>query len=194
MDALKTLSSLHCELRIKNATNIQPPHSNGYLFVRCYLSAGNNKRVRLDSRLVSPNEDFSWDESFSLDCIGTNQSMDMIIHGTIALELRWRSNTVALFGGSRLLGRSEVSWRGVFESPNMELETWVMMKSKKNVIKSPCVRIAMKIEVPSGVDLVERKRKNRWDESCGGCHGDCCSNNTCFDSELFAIGAALDAF
>ncbi|KAI3665016.1 hypothetical protein L6452_43632 [Arctium lappa] len=193
MDALKALSSLHCELKIKNSKNIQVTNSNGYLFVRCYLSAGNNKRVRLDSRQVAPDGDFSWDESFSLDCIGTNQSMDMIIHGTIVLELRWKSNAT-LFRGSRLLDTSEMSWRSVFESPKMELETWVMMKSKKNVVKSPCVRIAMKIEVPSGVDLVERKRKNRWDESCGCCHGDCCNNDTCFDSELFVIGAALDAF
>ncbi|KAI3665017.1 hypothetical protein L6452_43633 [Arctium lappa] len=193
MDALKALSSLHCELKIMKAKNIQVTNSNGCLFVRCYLSAGNNKRVCLDSRQVAPDGDLSWDESFSLDCIGTNQSMDMIIHGTIVLELRWRSNTT-LFRGSRLLGRSEMSWRSVFESPKMELETWVMMKSKKNVVKSPCVRITIKIEVPSGVDLVERKRKNRWDESCGCCHGDCCSSDTCFDSELFVIGAALDAF
>ncbi|KAJ9564777.1 hypothetical protein OSB04_000743 [Centaurea solstitialis] len=193
MVALKSLSSLHCELKIMNAKNIQAPNSNGYLFVRCYLSSGNDKRVRLDSRQVSPNGDFSWDESFSLDCIGTNQSMDMIIHGTIILELRWRSNTT-LFGGSRFLGRSEMTWRSVFESPNMELETWVMMKSKKNVIKSPSVRIAMKIEVPSGVDLVERKRNKRRNERCGCCHGDCCNNITCFDSELFVIGVALDAF
>ncbi|KAJ9564779.1 hypothetical protein OSB04_000745 [Centaurea solstitialis] len=193
MDALKALSSLHCELKIMNAKNIQATKSNGYLFVRCYLSAGNDKRVRLDSRQVSPNGDCSWNESFSLDCIGTNQSMDMIIHGTIILELRWRSNTT-LLRGSQLLGKSEMSWRSVFESPNMELETWVMMISKKNFIKSPSVHIAMKIEVPCGVDLVERKRNNRRDESCGCCHGDCCNNNTCFDSDLFLIGAALEAF
>ncbi|KAJ9564780.1 hypothetical protein OSB04_000746 [Centaurea solstitialis] len=193
MVSIKSLSSLHCELKIMNAKNIEATNSNGYLFVRCYLSAGNNKRVRLDSRQVSPDGDCSWNESFSLDCIGTNQSMDMIIHGTIILELRWRSNTT-LFGGSQLLGRSEMSWRGVFESPNMELETWVMMKSKKNFIKSSSVHIAMKIEVPSVVDLVERKGNNRRDESCGCCHGDCCNNNTCFDSDLFVIGAALEAF
>ncbi|KVH96845.1 hypothetical protein Ccrd_001059 [Cynara cardunculus var. scolymus] len=170
-----------------NAKNIQATSSNGYIFVRCYLSVGNDKRVRLESQRMSPNGDFSCDESFSLDCTGTNQSMDMIIHGTLALELRWRSNAVALFGGSRLLGRSKVSWRSVFESLNMELETWVMMKPKKNIVKSPCVRIAMKIEAPPRVDLVERRRKNRWDESCGCCHGDCCNNNTCFDSEHFVI-------
>ncbi|GKD33998.1 C2 calcium/lipid-binding domain-containing protein CaLB [Tanacetum coccineum] len=193
MDAIKGLSYLCCELKIMNAKNIQVDNSNGCLFIRCYLSSGNNKRVRLDSRQVSPNGSFSWNESFSLDCIGTKQSMDMIIHGTIVLELRWRSSTPALFGGSQLLGRSEVSWRGVFESPNMEMERWVMMKTKNKNVKAPSVRIAMKIKAPNGVRLVERKRKNKWDESCGCCHGDFC-NSACIHSELFIIGAALDAF
>ncbi|KAI3506460.1 hypothetical protein L1887_28819 [Cichorium endivia] len=193
MDALKTL---HCELRILNAKNIEVTNSHiGYLFVRCYLSAGNNKRVRLDSREVSPNGDISWNESYSLKCVGAKESMDMITHGTIFLELRCRSNTVSMFGRSQLLGRTEVSWSGVFESPNMEIERWVMMKSKKKDVKAPSVRIAMKIEIPFGceVDLAERKRKNKWDERCGCCHGDC-SDNACVDGELFAIGAALDAF
>ena len=193
MDALKALSYLQCGLKIINAKNIQVGNSSGCLFIRCYLSSGNNKRVRIDSRAVSPNGSFSWNESFSLDCIGTKQSMDMIIHGTIVLELRWRSRTPALFGGSQLLGRSEVSWRGVFESPNMEMERWVMMKTKNKNVKAPSVRIAMKIESPNTVGLVERKRKNKWDESCGCCHGDFC-NSACIDSELFVIGAALDAF
>ncbi|KAL7601018.1 hypothetical protein Lser_V15G22393 [Lactuca serriola] len=193
MDALK---SLHCELMIMKAKNIQVTNSNGYLFVRCYLDAGNNKRVRLDSGKVSQYGEFSSNESFSLDCIGTKQSTDMIIHGTIVLELRWRSNTASMFRGSQLLGRTEVSWRDVFESPNMEMERWVMMKSKKKDVKMPSVRIAMKIETPFGCgqDLVEiRKRRNKWDERCACCHGDCC-NSTCLDGELFAIGAALDAF
>ena len=80
-----------------------------------------------------------------------------------------------------------------FDSPNMEMERWVMMKTKNKNMKAPSVRIAMKIEAPNGVGLVERKRKNKWDESCGCCHGDFC-NSACIDSELFVIGAALDAF
>ncbi|KAI3506455.1 hypothetical protein L1887_28815 [Cichorium endivia] len=192
MDAL---NALHCELKIMNGKNIYVTNSNAYLFVRCYLYAGKNKRVRLDSREVSPNGDICWNESFSLDCIGTKQSMDMISHGTIVLELRWKSNTVSMFARSQLLGTTEVSWRGAFESPNMEIDRWVMMKSKKKDVKAPSVRIAMKIEAPfvCAVDLAERKRKNKWDERCGCCHGDC-SETTCVDGELFAIGAALDAF
>ncbi|KAI3691446.1 hypothetical protein L2E82_49805 [Cichorium intybus] len=192
MDAL---NALHCELKIMNCKNIYVTNSNGYLFVRCYLSAGNNKRVRFDSREMSPKGDICWNESFSLDCIGTKQSMDMISHGTIVLELRWKTNTMSMFARSQLLGTTELSWGGAFESPNMELDRWVMMKSKKKDVKAPSVRIAMKIETPfvCAVDLAERKRKNKWDERCGCCHGDC-SDSTCVDGELFAIGAAFDAF
>ncbi|KAI3717190.1 hypothetical protein L1987_68636 [Smallanthus sonchifolius] len=189
MDAL---SSLHCELKIMNAKNIQLTNSSGYLFVRCYLSAGNNKRVRVDSREVSSNGYICWNESFSLDCVGTKQSMDMIVHGTIVLELRWRSNSFALFGRSQLVGRGEVSWRGAFESPSMEIERCVMMEMKKKGVKAPSVRVAMKIVVLSRGGLVARKM-NKWDESCECCHGDCC-NNTYVDTEFFLIGGALDAF
>ncbi|XP_076883369.1 uncharacterized protein LOC143532116 [Bidens hawaiensis] len=190
MDAIKALSSLQCELKIMNARNIHLTNSSGYLFVRCYLSAGNNKRVRVDSHEVSSKGDLSWNESFSLDCKGTKQSMDMVIHGTIVLELRVRSNLIALFGRSQLVGRAEVSWRDAFESPNMEIERWVMMDSKKKGVKAPSVCVAMKIEVPSREGMVVRKM-NKWDESCGCCHGDCC-HNTYVDSEFFLIGAALD--
>ncbi|PWA85355.1 C2 calcium/lipid-binding domain, CaLB [Artemisia annua] len=146
----------------------------------CYPSFGNNKRVRLESRKVSPNGSFSWNESFSSDC-------------KVVLELRWRRNTSSVFRGSKLLGRAEVSWRGVFESPNMEMERWLMMITKNKDVNAPYVRIVMKIETPNGVAFVERKKKNKWDESCGCSHGDFC-NSACLDSELFVIGAALDAF
>ncbi|KAI7746501.1 hypothetical protein M8C21_026239 [Ambrosia artemisiifolia] len=154
MDALKALSSLNFELKIMNAKNIQLANSSGYLFVRCYLSAGNNKRVRVDSREVSSNGDLSWNESFSLECKGANQSIDMITHGTIVLELRWRSNSIALFRRSQLVGRAEVSWRDAFESPNMEIKKWVMMESTKKGLKASSVCVGMKIEVPSSEDIL----------------------------------------
>ncbi|GKC61874.1 hypothetical protein Tco_1089472 [Tanacetum coccineum] len=72
---------------------------------------------------------------------------------------------------SSLFGRAEVSWKGVFESPNMEMERCVMMKTKNKDVKAPSVRIVMKIETPNGVALVERK-KNKWDESRGGARKD----------------------
>ncbi|KVF64261.1 uncharacterized protein LOC112505159 [Cynara cardunculus var. scolymus] len=211
MDAVKALSSLQFEVKIVSAKNIQVRDSKGYLFVRCYLSAGNNKRVRLESRDISTSGGyFSWNESFSLDCLGTKQSMDMIIQGTVVFELRCRS-TVPLIrmiiGGdenigcwsSQLLGRAEVPWREIFESSKMESERWIVMRSKKIVTKSPSVCVTLKIQVPPVVVMKERntkdggKFKNKWDESCGCSHGHCCQN-LCVDSEMVAMGLALDAF
>ncbi|KAK1423734.1 hypothetical protein QVD17_19042 [Tagetes erecta] len=187
MDALKDLSSLHCEIKIMNAKNIQLTNTNGCLFVRCYVSAGNNKRVRVDSREVCPNGEVSWNESFSLDCVGTKQSTDVIVQGTIVLELRWRSNSLASFGRSELVGRGEVSWRSAFESLNMQIERCVMLEAKKKGVKAPFVNVGMKI---SSGGLVARKMK-KWDESC---HDECCNVSACVDSEFFFIGTALDAF
>lgn len=121
MDAMKPLSPLHFQVKIMSVKNYQVTDTKGYLFVRCYLSAGNNKRVRLESLDISPNgEFFSWNESFSMDCLGTKRSMDMVIQGTVVFELRWRRSIVPLFrkiigndvnvGGSQLLGRAEVPW------------------------------------------------------------------------------------
>ncbi|XP_071704552.1 uncharacterized protein [Rutidosis leptorrhynchoides] len=195
MDALKNLLSFHCELKIMSAKNIQVTSSNEYLFVRCYLYAGQNKRVRFDSREISKNGKLSWNEAFSLDCVGNNKSIDMITNKKIVLEIRSRSNSTVtnLLGGSRLIGRADVSWSDVLESKNMEIEKWVTMKSKKKDVKAPCVRIAMKIEVPHSVGSVVRKKTSKLEDSCGCCYGDCC-NSTCVDSEFFVIGAALDAF
>ncbi|KAK1423735.1 hypothetical protein QVD17_19043 [Tagetes erecta] len=190
MDALKDVSSLHCEIKIINAKNIQLTNTNGFLFVRCYVSAGNNKRVHVDSREVCPNGEVSWNESFSLDCVGTKQSTDMIVQGTIVLELRWRSNSLASFGRSQVVGRGKVSWGGAFESLNMEIERCVTLEPKKKGVKVPSVYVGMKI---SSEGLVARKMK-KWDESCECCRGDCCNMSTCVDSEFFLIGAALDGF
>ncbi|KAI3506464.1 hypothetical protein L1887_28823 [Cichorium endivia] len=208
MDAIKALSSFRFEVKIMSAKNIQVTNSKGYLFVRCYLSAGNNKRVRLESQKVSPNENICWRESFSLDCIA-RQSVDAITHGNVVFELRSRTSTTpflkkfiggnANVRGSQLLGRGEVSWRSILESPNMESERWLAMRSKKADIKEPSICVSMKIQTPQVEVMNETKTKvfgklkNKLDESCGCSHGHCCETS-CIDSELFAIGFALDAF
>ncbi|KAL7599854.1 hypothetical protein Lser_V15G22402 [Lactuca serriola] len=207
MDAIKALSSFQVDVKIMSAKNIQVSNSKDYLFVRCYLSVGNNKRVRLESHAISPNEKISWNESFSLDCIAT-QSIDAIIQGTVVFELRSRSSKTPLLHkfiggnanvrGSQLVGRGEVSWRSVFESQNMEGERWLLMRSKKADIKAPSICVSMKIQNPLVKNETKStktfgKLKNKRDESCGCSHGHCCETS-CIDSELFAIGFALDAF
>ncbi|PWA85816.1 C2 calcium/lipid-binding domain, CaLB [Artemisia annua] len=211
MDSVKAISCLHFEFKIMAARNIKVTDSKGYMFIRYFLPAGNNRRVRLDSHKIAPNGNVSWNKSFSLDCVGIMQSMDkMIQEEKIAFELRWRSSTISMvktiiggngiLGGSQLLGRAEMPWKSIFESPNMEVERWLVMTSKKHAVKAPSIHLYMKIQVnPSEVVMKESRTKNadvlknNWDESCGCSHGHCCQTS-CTASELVAIGFALDAF
>ncbi|KAL4579755.1 hypothetical protein LXL04_015920 [Taraxacum kok-saghyz] len=208
MDAIKSPSSFHFELKIVSAKNIQVTNSKDYLFVRCYLSAGNNKRVRLESQEVFQNQLIFWKESFSLDVIAT-QPMDAIVQGTVIFELRSRTNTTSvlqhLIGanakrrGSQLLGRCEVSWRSIFESPNTESERWLVLRPKKAKTKAPSICVSVKIQTPQ-VEIMNEtktkdfnKQKNKLDESCGCSYGQYCEH-WCTDTELFSIGFVMDAF
>lgn len=99
-------------------------------------------------------------------------------------------------GGSQLLGRAEIPWKTVLESPDMEMEKWVMMASIKRCVvdgvKPPSVQIAMRVRVPSIMDMEKKKRNDRlkkWDE-CGCCKDGGCK---CEDYDIFALVAALEA-
>ncbi|KAL7230728.1 hypothetical protein ACSBR2_009082 [Camellia fascicularis] len=198
MGAPQHLSSLSCELRIIKAKNIDSIKSNAHLFVRCYLSAGNNKRVRLESKEISP-KSLVWNESFSLECLGTQASMDKVMQGSVVFELRYRI-TVPVLGrikGSHLLGSVEIQWKTVCESPEMEFEKWVVMVSSKSHgdVKPPALEVGMKVRVPAVNEAVPRRRRRErrvvdWDEC--GCMDGGCSN--CADFEMLALAAAMEAF
>ncbi|KAI3451147.1 hypothetical protein Pfo_007812 [Paulownia fortunei] len=198
MDPQSHSSSLSCELRIVKAKNIDMK-SGGAVFVRCYLSAGNSTRVRLDSQEISSKSELiTWDQTFSLDCLGSQESIRWLKQGTLVFELRWRSTAAPFIGriqGSKLIGRAEVPWRNVVDSTNMEMEKWVVMIPQNGRVhedfKPPAVQITMKIQ-ESDPKIIERKKidEGRWDEWCGCLDGGC---NSCVDYELYAIGAALEA-
>ncbi|GAV83092.1 hypothetical protein CFOL_v3_26543 [Cephalotus follicularis] len=159
------LSSLSCELRIIQAKNIEFKSSGGF-FVRYYLSTENNKRVQLNSRLaISSKSNIIWNEVFSFGCLGPEESIDNLKKQTVVFELRWR-NTVPVFGKvgkSQLVGRAEIPWKTVFESPNMEMETCVILVSKNSnvfeLVSPPSLQIAMKVRVPAMVEI-DKKRRN----------------------------------
>ncbi|KAL7230729.1 hypothetical protein ACSBR2_009083 [Camellia fascicularis] len=196
MGAPQHLSSLSCELRIIKAKNIDSIKSNGHLFVRCYLSAGNNKRVRLESKDISP-KSLVWNESFSLECLGTQASVDMVMQGGVVFELRYRS-TLPVLGrirGSHLLGRANIPWKTVCQSPEMEIEKWVVMVLSKSRgdVKPPALQMGMKVRVPAVKEAVPRRRERRaadWIE-CGCMDGECCN---CADYEMLALAAVMEAF
>ena len=194
MGAPHLFSSLSCELRIIQAKNVESK-SKGSFFVRYYLSAGNNQTIQLNTREISFKSDLSWNESFSLECHGSQDSMDNLKQQNVVFELRWRDKVPVLgkIGGSQLLGRAEIPWKQVFESPNMEIEKWVTMVSTKGHVL-PKLQVGMRIQVPAMVEVERRTRGkvNKWDDQCGCKDGHCYSS--CGDYEIFALAAVLEAF
>ncbi|EOX92128.1 hypothetical protein QUC31_003470 [Theobroma cacao] len=199
------LSSLCCELRILQAKNLELK-SPGNLFVRYYLTAGNNKRIQVNSQEISSKSELIWNESFSLECLGTEESLNDLKQQTVVFELRWRSTVPVLgriMGKSQLLGRAEMPWNAVFESPNMEIEKWVTMVSMNDrvleTLKPPSLQVSMKVRGPAIVETEKKKKKkkrkeglkNNWDGcGCKDIGGGYCS---CADYELFALAAAFEA-
>ncbi|GMP32712.1 hypothetical protein CsSME_00006348 [Camellia sinensis var. sinensis] len=210
MGAPQNLSSFRCELRIIRGKNIELK-SNGHLFVRCYLSAGKNNRVRLDGQEISSKSNLFWNETLSLECSGTQDSMEMLMQGSVVFELRWRSTApfIGKIGGSHLLGRAEIPWKTVSETPEMEIEKWAVMvpKSRRvyDYIKPPAVQVAMKLKAPTVKEAMSvpvpvlmpmtmRKRRNNQrvtnSDECGCMDVGC----NCADYDMFALVAALDGF
>ncbi|KAF9681886.1 hypothetical protein SADUNF_Sadunf05G0049700 [Salix dunnii] len=127
---------------------------------------GKNKRIQLNSREISSKSNLVWNESFSLECLGTDDSINNLKQETVVFELRWRNINpiLAKIGGSQLLGRAEVPWQTVLESPNLEMEKWVMLVPKKGSVpddvKPPSVQIAMKARVPEMAEMAKKNRRN----------------------------------
>ncbi|KAL6993142.1 hypothetical protein U1Q18_011260 [Sarracenia purpurea var. burkii] len=189
------LSSFSSELKIIRARNIDFKNSNGHLFVRCFLSTGNNNnRIRLESRDISSKSDLFWNQNFSLECQGTQESLNKLMEGSVVLELRWRTSVPVLgkIGGSRLLGRAEIPWKTVSESPDMEIEKWVVdMVAKSRGVdedaKLPALQVAMKVRVPAVAETGAGRRRRRggltkWEERVctdGGCTCKNCDHVVC---------------
>ncbi|GLT43959.1 hypothetical protein SLA2020_178800 [Shorea laevis] len=193
MGASNFLSSFSCEVRIIQAKNLEL-NSTGRLFVRYYLSAGRNKRVELNTREISSQSDHFWNETFCLECFGTEESLNDLKQQSVVFELRRRSAVPVLgkMGKSRILGRAEMPWKAVFESENMEMEKWVTMVAMNDRVlegvKPPSLEVAMKVGAPAMGELEQRKKlKNPDGCECKDGH-ECCF----VDHDAFALAAALE--
>ncbi|KAK1370985.1 C2 calcium-dependent membrane targeting [Heracleum sosnowskyi] len=188
MDKFQDPTAIICELRIIRARNVEL-NSIGSLFVRCYMSAANKKRVRFQSREVS-SSNMVWNQSFSIDCFGTKESMSsMLLEGTVIFQLRRRSGAsfFGRTGKSQLLGKAEVPWKTVYESSTIDVEKWIVMKPKRSLLdgmKPPAVEIGMKV---TGTQTAKKHTKNGGAKNCErGC------NSFAESDELFALDAALE--
>ncbi|WOG84526.1 hypothetical protein DCAR_0103710 [Daucus carota subsp. sativus] len=190
MDKFQDQAAISCELSVIRARNADLIPTGSSFFVRCYMSAGNKNRVRFQSREVS-SSNMVWNQSFSLDCFGTKESMrSMLLEGTVIFELRCRSG-ISFFGRTRksqLLGKAEVPWKTVLESSTMDVEKWVVMETGKRLpdgVKPPAVQIGMKVDgavIPVATKAVKQRK------SCG----DGCQCKSCLNCELFALDGALE--
>ncbi|XP_030535069.1 uncharacterized protein LOC115744110 [Rhodamnia argentea] len=202
-------SSFSCEIRITEAKNMDLVQPTDTVFLRLYLSAGStNQKIRLNTReLPSPSSSgLHWNESFSLECTGNEDSAKALRQESVVFELRARSKASILgpIGRrSRVVGRAEIPWKTVLESPGMEMETWVRMGSSSRGrvsedVKPPSVRIAMRLRI---ADMVAVGRRERTREArlkkTGECGCDDCGLSLCSreDYDVFvALAASVEAF
>lgn len=216
-------TSLRCELKVIRAKNIEfnKLSEQSHLFVRCHLPTGNHsKNVQVNSKEImsTNNSELFWDDSFSLECSGSEEAMDSLKKGNVVFELRCRKKSVLGSSSSKLLGKAEIPWKTVFESPNMENETWVPLISSEKKINSSrrrksaivdsgdlinykplAIQVSMKIirvldDHEEEKRNVHKRKKNVTKEECG-CK-DCNSIHACqsfADFDVFAIGFALEA-
>lgn len=192
MDTTQKLSSsFSCEIRIFEAKNIEFKSPKN-LFVRYYLSTGKNQRIRLNTRKISSTSDFIWNESFSLECLGSKQSIHILKQATVVFELR-QAKIHPVFGrvlGSLLLGRAEIPWNHVFESPNMEIERWVSLVSAREGFKQPKLSVGMSVRVPEEIEMGKNRRFKKWNDDECGCESKVA--HFCADHEVFALAAAME--
>ncbi|KAJ4953846.1 hypothetical protein NE237_030678 [Protea cynaroides] len=199
MAAPQNLSSLNCEVRIIEAKNLEFK-SKGKVFVRCYLCTGNDQKIRLNSREIPSTSHPYWNDSASLECSTANSyCTDQLKQQRVVFELRWRNNSSMLgrIGGSKLLGRAEVSWKDVLESSELTFQRWITTTPTSSChvlegLKPPALHVGMKVVVPSMADMVNKRRNvglKRWND-CGCRQGNCCHNG---DDELFVLVAAIEA-
>ncbi|MED6137179.1 hypothetical protein PIB30_062665 [Stylosanthes scabra] len=189
-----------CEIRIIQVQNLDSKKSKGNLFARFYLPSGNNnKRIQLNTKKVHSKS--FWNESFTLECSCPQEFLDTLKHEeSLVLELRQSKKIL----GSSLVGKGEVPWKEILESPNMVYKEWVkMVPCKEEEEEAPKVEVEIKIQVAKEEEEKENNNKNNnkrfnynWDEC--GCkkghdhdHNAWCSSD---DYDVFALGLTLEAF
>ncbi|KAL5556333.1 hypothetical protein UlMin_038569 [Ulmus minor] len=197
MGASQNFSTLSFEVKIIQAKSVESI-SRGYLFVRCYLPAGGKRRIQLNTSEIPTKSDHVWNDSFSLECSTGTESSINLEQQSLVLELRWR-NTVPILGkigGSKLLGRVEIPWKEVLESPNMVLDKWVSTVSSGNRvlegIKPPKLQVVIGVGVPAKAETARRRRstaENRNECGCKDGHVFGCDND---DYDIFALTAAIE--
>ncbi|KAL1215472.1 hypothetical protein V5N11_021897 [Cardamine amara subsp. amara] len=195
----KKLCSLKCEVRIVEARNVEIKSQASTLFVRFYLSAGHNRKIEVNTReICSKSDKLIWDQSFGLECQGNEAAVEELRQQRVVFELR-RKKTSSFLGKSsksEVVGRGEVSWESVFESPGMEIERFVVMGESKNLVsedeKPLLLKIALKVQALEEMEKMMIKKEKKLEKLCCVCSSRDCGSCNCLDYEAFALACALD--
>ncbi|MED6148442.1 hypothetical protein PIB30_053279 [Stylosanthes scabra] len=191
-------SLFKCEIRIIQVQNVDSIKSKGNLFARFYLPSGNNnKRIQVNTKKVHSKSLPFWNKSFTLDCSCPQEFLDSLKHEeSLVLEVRQSKKIL----GSSLVGKGEVSWKEILESPNMVYKEWVKMVPCKEQEEALKVEVEIKIQVAKEEEKENNNKKKRfnfnWDE-CGCKNGHDHDHNAWCNSDdydVFALGLALEAF
>ncbi|CAL9244910.1 unnamed protein product [Arabidopsis halleri] len=193
------LRSLKCEVRIVEARNVEIKSQASTLFVRFYLSAGHNRKIEVNTREISSKSDqLMWDQSFGLECQGDEAALQELKQQRVVFELRRKKTPSFLRKSSRseVVGRGEVSWESVFESPGMEIGRFVVVGVSINRVsgdeKPMLLKIALKVQALEETEKIFIKKDKKTENHCCVCSSRDCGSCNCFDYEAFALACALD--
>ena len=103
------------------------------------------------------------------------------------------------------MGRAEIAWKEVIESPNMVLDKWGNIVNSdggdrvlEGVIKLAKLKVEIRARVLTEEEILEKRSvrmgKKNWDEcGCENCYHHYCTN-TCEDDEIFSLATTLEVF
>ncbi|XP_010422873.1 PREDICTED: uncharacterized protein LOC104708082 [Camelina sativa] len=190
----ENIRSLKLEVKVVEARNVELKSSPTALFVRFYLHAGNNSKIKLNTAEIRSRSDqkvMNWNQSFGLECQGKEAAVEELKQQTVVFELRRRKGTSFLrkWSKSELVGRGEISWRSVIESNGMEIESFLVMGETKDRVLEDCdkpllLKIALKVQASKLVNTTKRVEDLC---ECRECRRVC----NCLDYEAFVVACAV---
>eukprot|EP01018_Ginkgo_biloba_P035013 Gb_25938 [translate_table: standard] len=151
--------SMQVMLDVVRARNINVKEVKGTsVFVRYYVKANRNgnKVIALNTKEVSASSQPEWRETLCLEC-GTQGKRDIaseVRSEFIVFEVRVRGGgLIGGMRGSKMIGRVEIPWRDLLDSPTLSIENWFPLsinggQIKKESIKPPSLHIALSVTPP----------------------------------------------
>lgn len=149
--------------------------SRGSLFVRYYLSTGQNEgnhNITVNTRKVLATRDPQWKQCFGLDCAGSIDDVNIISQlkeEFVRFELRERNTGNRLLGSmfraSKVVGLLEIAWKDLLASYTLLINNWFPLISSNSGGSqvAPSLHLAISIKPVSSVDSVSQPEMATYD-------------------------------